>query len=96
MTYINNQLLAWEIDPTIAGYLSIIIMILFIAIICIAANFITKKVVIRVITHIVNNNKYTWDNMLLERRVFQKLSHFVPAHHYLLFCTNLSKLSEFD
>ncbi|ETI70530.1 mechanosensitive ion channel family protein [Neobacillus vireti] len=79
MNYINNLLLKFDIDPTLAGYLSIILMILFIAVICIAANFITKKVVIRVITHIVKNNKFTWDTMLLERRVFHKLSHFVPA-----------------
>jgi miniconductance mechanosensitive channel len=79
MKYINDQLLAWEIDSTIAGYLSIIIMILFIAMLCIVANIITRKVVIRLITHIVNNNKYTWDNMLLDRKVFQKLSHIVPA-----------------
>ncbi len=79
MKYISNLLLKFEIDPTLAGYLSNIIMILFIAFICIVANFITKKVVIRVITHIVKNNKFTWDKMLLERRVFHKLSHFVPA-----------------
>ncbi|MFJ5717571.1 mechanosensitive ion channel family protein [Neobacillus sp. NPDC093127] len=79
MNYINNLLLQFEINPTLAGYLSIIIMVLFIAIICIVAHFITRKVVIRVITHIVKNNKFTWDKMLLERRVFHKLSHFVPA-----------------
>lgn len=79
MKYISNLLLKFEIDPTLAGYLSIIIMILFIAIICVVAHFITRKVVIRVITHIVKNNKFTWDKILLERRVFHKLSHFVPA-----------------
>ena len=73
------MLLDLEMDPTIAKYLSIVIMIFFIATICIVANFITKKVVFRVISHIVKNNKFTWDDMLLERRVFQNLSHFVPA-----------------
>lgn len=34
---------------------------------------------IRLITHIVNNNKFRWDNILLEKKVFHKLSHFVPA-----------------
>ncbi|MEH7249311.1 mechanosensitive ion channel family protein [Neobacillus niacini] len=79
MNYISNSLLELEMDPTIAGYLSIVIMIFFIATLCIIANFITKKVVFRVVTHIVTNNKYTWDDMLLERRVFQRLSHIVPA-----------------
>ncbi|KOP81526.1 mechanosensitive ion channel family protein [Cytobacillus solani] len=79
MEFISEWLSEYDLNPTVVKYLSTIIMILFIAIICIAANFITKKIVIRIITHIVNNNKYQWDNMLLERKVFHKLSHFVPA-----------------
>ena len=79
MDYIRNMLLELEMDPTIAGYLSIVMMIFFIATLCIVANFISKKIVFRVVTHIVTNNKYTWDDMLLERRVFQKLSHIIPA-----------------
>lgn len=79
MKLIRNQLLHYGLEPTWAANLSVAIMIIFIAIFCIIANFITKKVVIRLITHFVNNNKYKWDNMLLERGVFHKLSHIVPA-----------------
>ena len=79
MDFIRNQLLKFEMDPTLVGYLSIIIMLLFIAIICVVANFITKKVVIRIITQIVKKTKFQWDNMLLDRKVFHKLSHIVPA-----------------
>ncbi|MFC5589811.1 mechanosensitive ion channel family protein [Sporosarcina soli] len=79
MKFIRNQLLKFEMDPTLAGYLSILIMLLFIILICVMANFITKQVVIRMITKIVKNTKYQWDNMLLERKVFHKLSHIVPA-----------------
>ncbi|MGN7398207.1 mechanosensitive ion channel family protein [Cytobacillus praedii] len=79
MDFISNWLLDYNLNPTVHKYLSTIITILFIAMICIIANFITKKIVIRIITHIVNNNKYQWDNMLLDRKVFHKLSHFVPA-----------------
>jgi miniconductance mechanosensitive channel len=79
MDYIRNMLFELEVDPAIAGYLSNAIMIFLIATLCIVANFITKKVVFRVISHIVRNNKFTWDDMLLERRVFHKLSHIVPA-----------------
>ncbi|WP_313804879.1 mechanosensitive ion channel family protein [Cytobacillus sp.] len=79
MDFISNWLLDYNLNPTVHKYLSTIITILFIAIICMIANFITKKIVIRTISHIVNNNKYQWDNMLLDRKVFHKLSHFVPA-----------------
>lgn len=79
MTLIREFLLDYELDPTVVKYLSTIIMILFITILCIIANFITKKVIIRIITKIVKNTKFTWDNMLLERKVFRRLSHIVPA-----------------
>ncbi|WP_420489129.1 mechanosensitive ion channel family protein, partial [Neobacillus vireti] len=75
----NNMLLDLEMTPSIARYLSLVIMIFFIATLCIIANFITRKVVYRVVTRIVATTKNTWDDMLLERRVFQKLSHIVPA-----------------
>lgn len=79
MEYIDKKLLSYGMDPTIAEYLTMIIMILFIALISVIANFITKKIIIRVITHFVTNNKFTWDDMLLERKVFHRISHVVPA-----------------
>ena len=79
MDFISNQLLKFELDPTLVQYLSIMIMILLITIICVIANFITKKVVIRIITRIVKSTKFKWDDILLERKVFHRLSHIVPA-----------------
>lgn len=79
MDFISNQLLKFELDPTLVRYLSITTMILFITVICVLANFITKKVVIRIITQIVKNTKFKWDDILLERKVFHRLSHIVPA-----------------
>ena len=79
MDFIRNQLLKFEMDLSLVGYLSIVIMLLFITVTCVAANFITKKVIIRIITKIVNKTKNNWDNLLLEREVFHRLSHIVPA-----------------
>jgi miniconductance mechanosensitive channel len=79
MDFIRNMLLKFELGPVLTEYLSIIMMVLFIAVICFAANFITKKVVIRVIAHFVTKNKFKWDKILLERKVFHRLSHIVPA-----------------
>src|SRR5690606_10036375 len=79
MKVIKKYLLEYGLDPTLVNYLSVIIMILFIALICIVANFITIKIIIKIITRIVTKSKYTWYNMLLERQVFRRLSHIVPA-----------------
>lgn len=79
LEFIYNELVTYGIEPFIANYIAPVIMIIFIGILCIVANFITKKIVMRVITHIITNNKFTWDDMLLERKVFHRLSHIVPA-----------------
>lgn len=79
MQFINNLLLDMDLDSRLVEYLSIIIKILLIGLICIAANFITKKIVIRIITRVVTNSKVKWGKIILERQVFRKLSHIVPA-----------------
>lgn len=79
MVFIRNWLLSYGVDVAWIGYLSVAIMVAFIALICIIANFITKQVVVRFITHLVSKNKFKWDQSLLERKVFHILSHAVPA-----------------
>jgi miniconductance mechanosensitive channel len=79
MELIRNRLLEYEMDPALTDFLAVILMILFIGVLCIAANFLTKKVVLRVITHFITHNKFDWDDMLLERKVFHRFSHIVPA-----------------
>lgn len=78
MDFINNFLIELEINDALANYLSVIMMILFIAIFCVIALFITRRVVISIISRIVKKNKFQWDDMLLERRFFHKMSHIVP------------------
>lgn len=55
------------------------IFIICICLLSILANWITKKVVLQVITRYIQKTRYQWDNILLERKVFHKLSHVVPA-----------------
>lgn len=85
--YIYKQYVELGIEEQVAHYLSIGSMIVIVALLCIVANFITKKVVIRIITHFVHNNKFQWDNILLERKVFHRLSHIVPAIIIYYFAT---------
>src|SRR5690554_4857419 len=79
MDFISNQRFKFELDATLVWYLSIVGMISFITIICVLANVIAKKIVIQIITRIVKNTKFKSDDILLERRLFHRLSHIVPA-----------------
>lgn len=79
LVFIRNRLLGYGVDPAWVNTFSFVILIVFITLICILANFITQKVIIRFINHIMSKYKFKWDNILIERKVFRKLSHFVPA-----------------
>jgi len=79
MQSIIEFLAKYEMNSDITFYLANFIMILFIIGLSILANFIAKKVVLRVISHYIKNNKFKWDKIILERKVFHKLSHIVPA-----------------
>lgn len=43
------------------------------------ANFVAKKIMLRMIRKIANRSKSTWDNDLVEKKVFDRLSHVAPA-----------------
>lgn len=79
MEFIKNQLDGYGMSEQTIGYLSNIIMIVFIAVVSMLANLIAKKIVLKTIIRIVNNNRYTWDKIILEKKVLHKLSHLVPA-----------------
>ncbi|WP_432806359.1 mechanosensitive ion channel family protein [Lederbergia citrisecunda] len=79
MKSIHKQLVEYGMDAHIADYVAVIIQILIIALLCIVANFITKKIFIRIINHYVKKTNFKWGNIILERKIFRKLSHIVPA-----------------
>ncbi|MBE4909247.1 mechanosensitive ion channel family protein [Bacillus luteolus] len=79
MKIIHNQLVEYGMDPNFAEYMAGFLLILFVVILSIVANYITKKIVMRFITHFIKNNNFKWDDIFLERRVFHRLSHIVPA-----------------
>ena len=53
--------------------------ILAVALIAYLANFIVKRIIVRVLIGVVRRTKTDWDDPLVERGVFTKLSHLAPA-----------------
>lgn len=79
MVFIRKWLLGLGVDEAWVDLFSFIILITVITLLCIIANLITKQVIIRFIAHIIKKHNIKWGNILLERKVFRRLSHFVPA-----------------
>ena len=79
MKYIQDWFEGMGLAADTSMMLTQAVMVAVIALLSILANFIAKRVVLQIITYYVKNNRYTWDNYMLERKVFHKLSHIVPA-----------------
>ncbi len=65
-----------EFTAKIFYYILITIALLLI---CAIANFITKRVVLKLISKAVKSNNYKWDDILLESKVFHRASLVVPG-----------------
>ena len=77
--FIMNWFTRYGVDEITATYLATGILIISIVMLSIFANYITKKVVLRALSLLIHNNKFKWDTVMLEKRVFHRLFHIVPA-----------------
>lgn len=62
------------------------------------ADFLVKRIIITAITRIVKRTKNEWDDIFLERKVFNRLAHLAPAlvvFYALQYIFDLPKLVEF-
>ena len=73
----------WFVEQGFSNDLAFILQsaIAIVAVLIIAwlSDLITKKILIAFITKVVRKTKTHWDDILLERKVFNKISHFAPA-----------------
>lgn len=68
MNFIKEHLAGYGVSEQMNVYLSNIIMVLFIAMLSVVANLVAKKIVLKIIIHIINNNRYTWDNFFWRKK----------------------------
>jgi miniconductance mechanosensitive channel len=86
MDYISTLLEDnFRIKESISGYLSYTILVIFIILLCVITDLITKKIILRLFTKIIQRNKYQWDDILLKRKVFTRLSNIIPGIIVYLF-----------
>ncbi|MDD4436809.1 MAG: mechanosensitive ion channel [Tissierellia bacterium] len=78
MTFYNYLLgrLPNEFTADIVYYILITVALF---IICAILNFIINRAVLKLITKLIRNNKYKWDDVLLETKLFQRIALIVPG-----------------
>ncbi len=67
------------LNPEMAEFSKVAISLIGIILLSIIANFITKKIIVAGLTSISKKTETTWDDFLVKRKVFHKLSHLAPA-----------------
>ena len=73
----------WLINQGLAEHFAIIlqsaIAVIIVLLLAWISDIVSKKVLITIITKLVRKTRTHWDDILLERKVFNKISHFAPA-----------------
>ncbi len=73
----------WLKDLGLVGYelvwTQMLIMLVFMISLAWAGDFVSKKVFLSTIKRIVKKSKTIWDDILLDKNVFSRIAHFVPA-----------------
>ncbi|HZL08393.1 MAG TPA: mechanosensitive ion channel family protein [Prolixibacteraceae bacterium] len=90
---LNDTFLELNFLELYAKVSAVLLTLLAILIVAVVVHWITKIVVIKVIHRFVKNTKTDWDDYLLNRKVFQSLSHLTSAL-VIYYAGNFSQIPE--
>jgi len=84
----HNLLMKWlsymGLNPETAMFFRTLILSVVVVLLCILANWLTKKLIIYTEHRIIKRTRFTWDDIIAKHKVFNRLSHFAPAVIILL------------
>ncbi|NLW11190.1 MAG: mechanosensitive ion channel family protein [Clostridiaceae bacterium] len=66
-------------SQTATPFLASLSLILVVLVVSVVSNLLTKHIVLRILAHYIENNKYDWDTYLLKHKVLHRLSHLLPV-----------------
>ncbi|MDX1779334.1 MAG: mechanosensitive ion channel, partial [Thermodesulfobacteriota bacterium] len=77
--YVHSFLVAQGIDPAAGDLLARGILVVLAILLSIIANIVAKRITFKGLTRVIVRTETRWDDILLERKVFTRLSHLAPA-----------------
>ncbi|MDD3858738.1 MAG: mechanosensitive ion channel [Bacteroidales bacterium] len=77
--------IGWDININSSRIITSITILIAMILASILADFITKKIILVIIKKLVKKSKSSWDNILYEKKVFNKLSQLAPI--FLIYFT---------
>ncbi len=75
----KNVLMDWGLNEGLTKWIHLLIGLVVIAAVAVIVDIVTKKVIISIIKGVVKRSKNDYDDILLEKGVFNRLAHIPPA-----------------
>ena len=76
---ISDWLIKLGLEETYAIWLKDAIFFIAIIVVSIIIDLIAKRIILKIIAKLAAKTKTTWDDALVERKVFNRLSHIAAA-----------------
>jgi miniconductance mechanosensitive channel len=92
---ISNILRDYGIKEELINSFSYAILVVIIILTCVMVNIITKNIVLKLLAKLIYRNKYQWDNILFERKVFSRLANVWPGIIIYLFAPAFGGLQDY-
>ncbi len=77
--YIATVMTKLGLSDTAAGFVAGAVLLIAVIPLSMLAYYAVRGMLLRSLSRYIMNNRFTWDKILLERKVLQRLSHLVPA-----------------
>ena len=83
---IKNILINWGIGESYANYINIAFGVIIILLLAYLSDLISRKIILSALSRVIKKTSTNWDDILLEKKVFDRLSHLAPAFvlHYFI------------
>lgn len=79
MAFFEPFLSRFDLSPLTTLWVERLLTGFLLLLVCVAANWVSKRIILRVVHRVVIRTKVLWDNHLMDRKVFTRLSHLVPG-----------------
>lgn len=78
-TWMNNLLIGWGVDPNFADSFDEIIIAILMVFVAVGLDYLCQFIFVGTIRNIAKHTHYTWDTLLIKRKVVHNLVHTLPA-----------------
>ena len=77
--YFTEKFMNLGVSETTAGYLNYLLLGLFLVILCMLADRISRLTMVRIVSTVAAKSKTHWDDILVEKKFFYAVAHLAPV-----------------